>query len=70
MMRTRLGKDCIQNWKKRKKYLKRKFLVSDYQDLMYQEYQNCKQLGNSIVVCAKGLYHFQSYFHKFLVVFS
>ena len=44
-MRTRLGKDPIQDWEKMRKYLKRQFLPPDYQDLVYQEYQNCKQLA-------------------------
>ena len=42
-MRTRLGKDPIQDWEKMKKYLKRQFLPPDYQDLVYKEYQNCNQ---------------------------
>ena len=34
-MRTRLGKDPIQNWEKMKKYLKRQFLPPDYKNLVY-----------------------------------
>ena len=59
-MRTRLGKAPIQNWIKRKKYLKRKFLPPDYRDLMFQEFLNCKQLGNSVAV-TKECYRLQSY---------
>ena len=61
MMRTRLGKDPIQDWEKMKKYLKRQFLPPDYQDLVYQEYQNCKQLGNFFSVYTRKFYHLQSY---------
>ena len=60
-MRTRLGKDPIQHWEKMKKYLKRQFLPPDYQDLVYQEYLNCKQSGNSIAVYTKRFYRLQSY---------
>ena len=60
-MRTWLGKDPIQNWEKMKKYLKRQFLPPDYKDLVYQEYLNCKQLGNSIATYTKKFYHLQSY---------
>ena len=60
-MRTRLGKDPIQDWEKMKKYLKRQFLPPDYQDLLYQEYQNCKQLGDSIAVYTKKFCRLQSY---------
>ena len=60
-MRTRLRKDLIQNWKKMKKYLKRQFLPPDYQDLIYQEYQNCTQLCNSVSGYTKSFYRPQSY---------
>ena len=60
-MRIRLRKDPIQDWEKMKKYLKRQFLPPDYQELVYQEYQNCKQLGDSIVVYTKKFYRLQSY---------
>ena len=60
-MRTRLGKDPMQNWEKMKKYLKRQFLLPDYKDLVYQEYLNCKQLGNSIATYTKKFYRLQSY---------
>ena len=60
-MRIRLRKDPIQDWEKMKKYLKRQFLPPDYQDLVYQEYQNCKQLGDSIVAYTKKFYCLQSY---------
>ena len=60
-MRTRLGKDPIQNWEKMKKYLKRQFLPPDYKDLVYQEYLNYKQLGNSIATYTKKFYRLQSY---------
>ena len=60
-MRTRLGKDPIQDWEKMKKYLKRQFLPPDYQDLVYKEYQNCKQFGDSIAVYTKKFYRLQSY---------
>ena len=60
-MRTRLGKDPIQDWEKMKKYLKRQFLPPDYQDLVFQEYQNCKQLGDSIDVYTNKFYRLQSY---------
>ena len=60
-MRTRLGKDPIQDWEKMKKYLKRQFLPPDYQDFVYQEYLNCKQSGNSIAVYTKRFYRLQSY---------
>ena len=49
-MRTRLGKDPIEHWEKMKKYLKRQFLPPDYRDLMFQEFLNCKQIGNSVAV--------------------
>ena len=60
-MRTRLGKDPIQDWEKMKKYLKRHFLPPDYQDLVYEEYQNCKQLCDSIAVYTKKFCRLQSY---------
>ena len=60
-MRTQLGKDPIQNWEKMKKYLKRQFLPPDYKDLVYHEYLNCKQLGNSISAYTKKFYRLQSY---------
>ena len=60
-MRTWLGKAPIQNWIKMKKYLKRKFLPPDYRDLMFQEFLNCKQLGNSVAVYTKEFYRLQSY---------
>ena len=60
-MRTRIRKDPIQNWEKMKKYLKQQFLPSNYQDLVYHEYQNCKQLGYSIVVYTQKFYCLQSY---------
>ena len=60
-MRTWLGKAPIQNWIKMKKYLKRKFLPPDYRDLMFQEFFNCKQLGNSVAVYTKEFYRLQSY---------
>ena len=60
-MRTRLGKDSIRDWEKMKKYLKRQFLPPDYQDLVYQEDQNCKQLGDSTAVYTKKFYRLQSY---------
>ena len=60
-MRIRLKKDPIQDWEKMKKYLKRQFLPPDYQDLLYQEYQNCKQLGDSIFVYTKKFCRLQSY---------
>ena len=60
-MRTRLGKDPIQHWEKMKKYLKRQFLPPDYKDLVYQEYLNCKQSGNSIAVYTRKFYRLQSY---------
>ena len=47
-MRTRLGKDFIHNREKMKKYLKRQFLPSNYQEIVYQKYENCKQFGNSV----------------------
>ena len=55
------GKDPIQKWEKMKKYLKRQFLPPDYKDLVYQEYLNCKQLGNSIATYTKKFYRLQSY---------
>ena len=58
-MRTRLGKDHIQNWEKMKKYLKRQFLPPDYKDLLYQEYLNFKQLGDSIANYTKKFYRLQ-----------
>ena len=60
-MRTWLGKDPIQDWEKMKKYLKRQFLPPDYQDLLYQEYQNCKLLGDSIAIYTKKFCRLQSY---------
>ena len=60
-MRTRLGKVPIEDWIKMKKYLKRRFLPPDYRDLMFQEFQNCKQLGNSIAVYTEEFYRLQSY---------
>ena len=60
-MHTRLGKDHIHDCEKMKKYLKRQFLPPDYQDLVYKEYQNCNQLGDSIAVYTKKFYRLQSY---------
>ena len=60
-MRTRLGKYHIQNWEKMKKYLKRKFLPADYQEFVYQIYENCKQLGNSVSDFTKEFYCLQLY---------
>ena len=56
-----IKKDPIQDWKKMKKYLKRQFLPPDYQDFVYQEYQNYKQLGDSYVVYTKNFYRLQSH---------
>ena len=60
-MRTRLGKVPIQNGIKMKKYMKRKFLPPDYQELMFKKFLSCKQLCNSVAVYTKEFYHLQSY---------
>ena len=59
MMRTRLGKDFIHNWEKMKKYLKRPFLPSDYKEIVYHKYENCKQFGNSVADYTKEFYRLQ-----------
>ena len=45
-MRIRLRKDPIESWENMKKYLKRQFLPPDYKELLYEKYENLKQLGS------------------------
>ena len=45
-MRNRLRKDPIESWEKMKVYLKRQFLPPDYKELLYEKYENFKQLGS------------------------
>ena len=47
-MRTQLRKDPIKSWEKLKNYLKRQFLLPDYQELLYHKYEDCEQLGKSV----------------------
>ena len=60
-MRTRLRKEPIESWEKMKKYLKRQFLPPDHQELLYEKYQNCKQLGSSVFDFTNEFYHLRSY---------
>ena len=60
-MRTRLRKEPIESWEKMKKYLKRQFLPPDHQELLYEKYQNCKQLGSSVFDFTNEFYRLRSY---------
>ena len=60
-MRTRLRKDPIESWEKMKKYLKRQFLPPDYKELLYEKYENFKQLGNFVSEFTNKFYHLRSY---------
>ena len=59
-MRIRLRKDPIESWEKMKKYLKRQFLPPDYKELLYEKYENLKQLG-SVSEFTNKFYHLRSY---------
>ena len=60
-MLTRLRKDPIESWEKMKKYLKQQFLPSDYQEIVYQKYENCRQVGNSVSDYTKEFSRLRSY---------
>ena len=50
-----IRKISFDTWIKMK-YLKRKFLPPDYRDLMFQEFLNRKELGNSVAGYTKEFY--------------
>lgn len=46
--RQRCGKKLIHSWEKMKKLLKARFLPLNYEQTLYNQYQNCRQ-GNRLV---------------------
>ena len=41
--RRREGKKDVSTWPKMKQLLRRKFLPADWEQILYQKYQNCQQ---------------------------
>ena len=59
-MRTRSGKEPVRKWEKMKKLLKARFLPPDYAQILYQQYQNCKQLNQSVSAYTEEFYRLQT----------
>ena len=58
--RTRSGKEPVRRWDKMKKLMKTRFLPPDYEQILYQQYQNCKQLSRSISAYTEEFYRLQT----------
>ena len=58
--RTRSGKEPVRRWDKMKKLIKTRFLPPDYEQILYQQYQNCKQLSRFISAYIEEFYRLQT----------
>lgn len=48
MNRRREGKDVVKTWHRMKQLLKARFLPADYDQILYQQYHQCSQKGQTV----------------------
>ena len=54
--RRREGKQTIRNWARMRTLLKSHFLPTDYEQILYQQYQRCRQRDRSVSVYTEEFY--------------
>ena len=58
--RIRSGKEPVRRWDKMKKLMNTRFLPPDCEQILYQQYQNCKQVSRSISAYTEEFYRYQT----------
>lgn len=56
VVRRREGKGCIRSWARMKQLLRSHFLPSDFEHLLYLQYQRCQQRMRSVGAYTEEFY--------------